>query len=328
MISPYENVKRAIHFKNPEWLPWISSGATTDYKGDIVFLFCEMGYKWWTGKGGRDEWGCLWKTSEFKNMGMVKEHPLNSWRNFPNYKFPNPKNPDRYKHLKENSEKDKTKYYILANGSAMFERAHFLRGFSNVLEDLYFNLSELEKLLDRLVDFQIDTIEYIGQHFSGRIHGIRLTDDWGTQQSLIISLEMWQKIFKPRYKIIFDTIHKFGMDIWLHSCGKVNLILPDLIEIGLDVINLQQPKLLGIEEIGNYFREKICFESNVDIQSTLPKGDFREIKDEIEILLKFLASEKGGFILTNIRTEGNGITEESKQFMIETFRKLDPWRKR
>jgi len=76
----------------------------------------------------------------------------------------------------------------------------------------------------------------------------------GTEITTIVSPELWREFFKPRYACIFKAAHEVGWHVWMHTCGKVNGIIEDLIDIGLDVIDLQQPRLLGIEEIGQRFR--------------------------------------------------------------------------
>jgi len=115
----------------------------------------------------------------------------------------------------------------------------------------------------------------------------------------------------------------------MHTCGKVNEIIGDLIDMGLDVISLQQPRVLGIEEIGRRFRGHICFESLCDIQRTLPCEGPKQIRDEAKLLLKHWATGKGGFILSDYREgEAIGVEVQRRKVMLEAFQKLDPWKMR
>jgi hypothetical protein len=101
-----------------------------------------------------------------------------------------------------------------------------------------------------------------------------------------------------------------------------------LIEIGLDAINLQQPRALGIEEIGRRFRGRICFESLCDIQHTLPFRDAGAIRQEARLLLQEWATPEGGFILSDYGDgEAIGTPPEKKQVMLEAFLQADPWRR-
>ena len=118
-----------------------------------------------------------------------------------------------------------------------------------------------------------------------RIQGFGFTEDWGTETDLQISPELWRRFFFPRYQRLFDAIHECGWHVHMHSCGKINKALPGLIEAGLDVINMQQPRTNGIDEIGRQFAGRICFETLCDIQKTLPGGNRAEIEAEARRLL-------------------------------------------
>jgi len=113
----------------------------------------------------------------------------------------------------------------------------------------------------------------------------------------------------------------------MHSCGKINDIIPELIDIGLDVVNIQQPTVLGIEEIGSKFAGKICFSSLCDIQKTLPFKGEKEIREEAELLLKCWGTEKGGFVLSDYGDGAAiGVPIEKKKWMFKAFTELDPWK--
>jgi hypothetical protein len=112
----------------------------------------------------------------------------------------------------------------------------------------------------------------------------------------------------------------------MHSCGKINAIIEGLIEAGLEVINSSQPRALGIEEIGQQFCGRICFESVCDIQNTLPLKGPAEIRREAQSLLEHWAAPDGGFIIL-FCGEGKAIgTEEQRwQIMLDSFLEADPW---
>ena len=133
---------------------------------------------------------------------------------------------------------------------------------------------------------------------------------------------MWRRFFRPRYKKLIDAAHDAGMHFWLHSCGRVNELMPEFIDLGLDVINLQQPLALGIEEIGRDFRGKICFESLLDIQKTLPSGTREEMEQEAHLLLEHWATPEGGFILSDYdEPAAIQASYEQKKAMFEAFKK-------
>lgn len=268
-MSSYEVVRRAIEFENPERLPlrfealglsdvhcvnWkqVCSGADTKLHETI------------------DEWGCLWMRSGVTNIGQVKGHPLADWSSLEHFRWPNPDDPALYDVMEDRFTGSNDKYIMTGIFMLLFERMYALHGFENTLADLYLERKNIENLADRIVEFNLRVVENISQRFPNSIHGLHFIDDWGTEQATFIKPELWNEFFRPRYARIFNAIHRAGRHVWMHSCGKINAITENLIEIGLDVINLQQPRTLGVTDIGRQFQGRICFSSLCDIQHTLP----------------------------------------------------------
>jgi hypothetical protein len=109
----------------------------------------------------------------------------------------------------------------------------------------------------------------------------------------------------------------------MHSCGHINEVIAEWIDCRLDVINLQQPRNLGIEEIGQRYRGRICFESLCDIQATLPRAIPGEIREEASLLLSRWGTPRGGFILSDYGDGAAiGVPNEVKRLMLEAFVKL------
>ena len=261
-------------------------------------------------------------------MGQVKGHPLLDWSALATYNWPDPENPAFYEGMEDRFEGCEDKYVMTGIGFFLFERMHMLHGFENTLQDLYLDRKQIEMLADRVVEFNLGIIDNISRRFPGRIHGFWFTDDWGTELATFIRPQMWDEFFKPRYRRLFDAIHAAGWHVWMHSCGNVNEILDGLIDVGLDVINLQQPRALGIEEIGRRFRGRVCFESLCDIQHTLPFKGSEEIVQEARLLLEEWADPCGGFVLSDYGDgRAIGVELEKKQIMLDAFVEADPWRK-
>jgi hypothetical protein len=325
-MSSYEIVRHALEFDGPERLPLIFESLGIS---DVHSL------KWnQIGTGDRelrrtvDEWGCTWERSEMNNMGQVKGHPLANWTDLAKYRWPDPDDSGYYEGMEGRFEGSEGKYVRTGIFMLLFERMHALHGFEATLTDLYLERERIEELADRIVEVDLAIIENIRWRFGDRIHGFSFTDDWGTQQAVFVRPALWDQFFKPRYRRLFDAIHAAGWHIWMHSCGKVNDYIEGLIEIGLDAINLQQPRALGIEEIGRRYRGRICFESLCDIQHTLPFKSPDEIREEAALLLREWATPAGGFILSDYG-DGSaiGVPPETKQIMLDAFRRADPWRR-
>jgi hypothetical protein len=219
------------------------------------------------------------------------------------------------------------KYVTTGIFMLLFERMHALRGFQNTLEDLYLEREKIEQLADRIVAFDLGIIENIAARFPGQIHGFTYTDDWGTQLDTFISPRQWNEFFKPRYERIAAACHAHGWHVWMHSCGRINKFIPGLIEAGVNVLNLEQPRALGIEEIGRQFAGKVCFSSGCDIQQTLPFRSEAEIRAEARLLLDCWATPAGGFILADDENDHDlGTPPEKKEMALKAFLEYDPWK--
>ncbi len=326
-MSSHEIMRRAIEFDNPERLPLRFAALGISDTQDVGWN--QIGTGDASLRETVDEWGCLWVRSEVPNMGQVRGHPLADWRSLSHFHWPDSDNPAFYEGMEERFIGSEGKYVVSGIFMLLFERMHTLHGFENTLTDLYLERERIEMLADRIVEFDLGIIENISRRFPGRIHGFSFTDDWGTERATFIKPELWDEFFKDRYKRIFDRVHKAGWHVWMHSCGKINAILESLIEIGLDVINLQQPRLLGIEEIGRRFRGHICFESLCDIQHTLPFKEKEAIREEAELLLEHWATPKGGFILSDYGNgQAIGVEVKRKQIMLDAFLATNPWQKK
>lgn len=324
-MTSYEIVRRAIKFERPERLPvWFDALGVNDFH---TVKWNQIGVGDKNLRSSIDEWGCGWVRSEVANMGQIKFHPLAERSAFDSFRWPDPDDPAFYQGMEDRFKGSNGKYIITNLFMLLFERMQALIGYENTMTGLYLEREWIENLADHIVEFDLGIIRNIAQRFPGAINGFGFTDDWGTQQALIINPRLWDDFFKPRYQRIFNAIHAAGWHVWMHSCGKVNAILDGLIEIGADIIELQQPRTLGIEAIGRQFRGRICFASLCDIQHTLPFKSDNEIREEAQLLLDQWATPDGGFILIDYG-DGNaiGVDLGKKQVMLDAFLKADPWK--
>lgn len=325
-------VRRAVRFETPERVPiQFDSLGFSDFAGCGNCFPSQRNMKGWGGVGA-DHFGCVWEKTEVKNMGQVKGFPLKDWKALENYKWPDPDDPAYYANMPAALEKAEAsgKYVTMGIFMLLFERMHSLHGFEETLVDLYLEPDLCAGLADRLVEYNMRVMSNCqAAAGKGRIHGLGFTDDWGTQQNGFVSLDFWRQFFLPRYKKMFDLAHDFGWTVHMHSCGKVNDLIEGFIEAGVNDVNLQQPRALGIEEIGSRYAGRICFNSLCDIQHTLPFKGEKEIREEAALLLGKWGTSKGGFILSDYGDgEAIGVPLEKKRMMVRAFLDFDPWAKR
>ena len=319
-MTPREIVKRAIHYQRPPRLPVIMGALGVCDTAGVPLNPVEPDEP---RPEGVDEWGCGWEKTERKNMGQVKRNPLEDLCKLDSHPTPDYTDDRRYVDVEAAlaDAKAQAKYVTGGIFMVLFERMHTLHGFENTLMGLYTDRKAMEALADRIVEVHVTLVNEMARRFPGQLDGWSMTDDWGTQQAAFVSFELWMDFFLPRYKRIFDAMHEAGCDVWVHSCGKVNEIVEGYIQAGVDVVNLQQPRALGIEEMGERYLGRIAFQSLADIQATLPTGNRQRVAEDAERLMKHWANADGGFVFSDYGDdEGIGVKDPTiKPFMYDTF---------
>lgn len=319
-MTSHEVVKRAIHRLCPPRLPVrMESLGVSDTAGIPV----RAPEGWQPPEPGMDEWGCVWAHTSVRNMGQVKGHPLEDLSLLDSHPVPDYSIDSRYVDVPATLDifEQQGKYVTAGIFMVLFERMHSLHGFENVLMGLLTDRPAMAALAQRIVDVHVSYVHNVGQRFGDRIHGFNMSDDWGTQQAAFINLDLWRDFFLPYYKQVFDEMHSYGYDVWVHSCGKVNEIIQGYIEAGVNVVNLQQPRALGIAEIGDRFRGRIAFESLSDIQSTLPTEDRALVEQDVRDLIEHWAEAEGGFVFSDYGdNQAIGVEDpDIKRFMYQCF---------
>jgi hypothetical protein len=316
--SPRELVQAALRFEGPERLPvrmacfgcddtaWIPWKTADRYEGAVKV----------------DEWGCRWERTEMANMGQPKGHPLAGPADHERLTAPDYSQDWRYADCEQSlrAAEREDRYTQAGIFMVLFERMHATAGFENVLMGLIADRANAEALADKILNAHLCLVRNLQERLGRRLHSFSMTDDWGTQKAAFISMDLWRSFFLPRYHRLFAAMHDGGQDVWVHSCGKVNEIIQGYIEAGVDAVNLQQPRALGISEIGRRYRGRITFESLSDIQASLPTGDPRVIAADAQALAEHWMSARGGFVLSDYGDGAAiGAGPEAKMIMYRAF---------
>lgn len=323
-MTSHEVMTRAIGFKNPPRLPVIFHRfGVSDMEGIKVPATT------YTPRDGYDfdEWGCGWeKSKSVKNMGMVKIHPLAGTNDFGKMIRPNWDEDWHWEKAEQaiSEAEARGKYVTGSLHQLLFEKMQNQVGLERVMMDLALDKPRMEELADMIMEPQYRYVDNLERRFGRRVHAIGMTDDWGTQTSLMISKDMWYDIFFPRYRKFFARMHAAGYHVWFHSCGKINDILGGLIEAGIDTINLQQVNTLGIEEIGARYRGKVTFWTLADIQATLPKNDPVLVDRDVAGIMQHWATPAGGVVFTAFGDdEAIGVTDN--EILRHMYRRFSEW---
>lgn len=219
------------------------------------------------------------------------------------HRWPNPKDPGRMtgvvdsaKHWAEN-----TPYFVgtssLVSGLTL-DIGPYLRGFEDFFVDLYVNPEFSKALIAKITDVLIEMHEYALKPIAPYIEWVEFSSDHGMQDRPLVAPEIYREFFKPEYKRLFDAVKTFAPNakIWMHSCGAVRDLIPDFIDIGVDVLNSLQPRAIGMDpfELKKEFGKDIVFHGGLDMQGAL-SGTVQEARDEAKKCLDAFHHD-GGYI--------------------------------
>jgi uroporphyrinogen decarboxylase len=247
----------------------------------------------------KNEWGMM-----FKEKGLYNEFyqfPLKELEKpseIESYPFPDPEAAGRFREADKAILKYKGKHAIIGDlETTIFETAWYLTGLEKLLTDLMVDAPYINPLFDRILEINIKT----GKHLIQKgVDMIWAGDDFGSQHGMMIDPATWRKHFKPRMKYLFETFRQENPDIKIawHSCGSVVPIIPELIEIGLDILNPIQPEARGMDPIflKKEYGNDLIFFGGVSVQQLLPHARPDEIKTEVKRLVDILG-KGGGYII-------------------------------
>jgi len=239
-----------------------------------------------------DEWGSVWHVAEDGIMGEVKEPVLDDLSKIAGLSPPWEylETTDLSKVNRSCAESDK---FMLSGICARpFERMQFVRGTEKLFIDLAYGTKEIFKLRDMIHEYNLKRIK---MWLETDVDGILMMDDWGTQNSLLISPALWREFFKPLYAEYCDLIHKQGKYVFFHSDGWIEDLYDDMVEMKVDAIN-SQLFCMNIEKLAEKYQGKITFWGEIDRQRILPFGNVHEVTEAVYRVRKALDDGTGGVI--------------------------------
>lgn len=195
--------------------------------------------------------------------------------------------------------KRSNKYFL--NTSCMnsiFMVSIYLRGMEKMFMDLFTNKKYAEILIGNIGEFMLQfcyrNLESIGLYID--LYGI--WDDFAMQDDLMIPPDIWRKFYKPWHKKIIDVAKKYNLIICYHICGNCTEIIPDLIEMGVDLLDPVQvsAKNMEISNLKKLFGKDICFHGGLDVQKFMTFANPKEIREEVKRIKKIF-NRDGGIIL-------------------------------
>lgn len=242
----------------------------------------------------RNEFGSVWRhaapDNDVGDWGGLVSYPLDE-PSMDGYAFPDGALEGRWQHA-SSVRIEHPRRFVVAGGYGLFEAAWGICGFQNYLSYFASSPKFVEKLTEKLADYSCAVTEQLARM---DLDGIRFGDDWGFQDSLMISPELWRRLLKPYYRRIYETARNVGLIVMIHSCGNITELLPDLIDIGVEVVHPLQPEAMDVVYCKKEFGRDLAFWGGIGSQSTLPKGSVDDVRCEVRSRLELFRD--GGFIL-------------------------------
>lgn len=249
-----------------------------------------------------DEWGIAWRSIKYTTpfgVGHYTEpvgHPLAEQDAIDRYKAPDPNRPELYWEAARVIEQFKNEYWIVGVVvTTILETATALRGYMQILKDIIARPELFERLLDIPYHYHLTAARRLVQL---GVDMIWLGDDVGGQKAMLISPAHWRKFLKPRFARMISELKQINpsLKVAYHSDGAIEPIIPELIEIGLDVLNPVQPACMDPAKLKKQYGKNLCFWGSIDEQNTLPFGTPAEV--EAEVLRRLLTiGKEGGLII-------------------------------
>ena len=314
-----ENWLRTVEFRNPEWIPCTVGFCPVNWhkyrekleelvlrhplifrdyqKGSVNFDKFPPGYR--EGEYFRDSWDCVWYCTQGGLLGQVVEHPLADWKALDTFKVPDPlvmtegREERDWERIKKDVEERKSKGLLAGGGGGeLFTRLYFLRGFENLMIDFATDASQLPRLIDILLDYQMRLVD---KWLEVGVDVINFHTDIGMQNSLMISPVKFRKYVKPMFKKIFTRCREAGVHVYLSSDGCLLEIIDDLIECGVSVHD-PQIRTNTLDGIAKAYKGKVC--ANVDLDRQMfPFCKPGDIKRQVKEIVDKLALPEGGLMI-------------------------------
>lgn len=312
-LKGVEEIKNVFPVDNLHW-PWRNISPKnldeTKEKDGVVFDIWDVGKKAVNYGIGTYEEVAVNPLSSAQTVEDIKRY---SWPKVSDLDFSNiPKECDKYSNE--------------AIGGCIwtvFEKANQMRGFEQFLTDLAINKDIAWAIIEKISDFNHEYNQKLVETSNGRIDIMGTGDDFGSQVSLLMSVDMWKKYFLPGIRKAYAWGKKNGLKVSMHNDGAIKPLIPHLIEAGLDVLDPVMPlaKDMVLEELIKEFGKDLSFHGTIDVQELLPFGKSEEVYTETKMQIERYA-QNGGFFMAPSHMIQPGTPLENILAMYEALRKV------
>jgi uroporphyrinogen decarboxylase len=308
-MTPRERVIASLEHRQPDATPWhitftmparrkmIEYYGDTDFESKLgnclTMLRTRLPAADVPQKPGiqEDEFGVQWDRTVDADIGTVCNTRITR-ESLKDFLFPNPDDPLRFAPFPKALQERDERLGIATIGFTLFERAWTLAGMENVLAAMLEDPPFAHELLDSILEYDMAVVRCA---LSFDIDGMRFGDDWGDQRGRIMGPALWREYIKPRIAQLYGLVKARGRKVFIHTCGKIEELFPDLIECGVDVFNPFQSEVMDVEAIKRRFGARLVFFGGISTQRTLPYASVAKVREEVKRLIDRIGM-KGGYI--------------------------------
>jgi uroporphyrinogen decarboxylase len=228
-------------------------------------------------------------------------HPLafvRTRRDLDEYRWPTPDWFD-YSGLKQRAREVRERHVVESGYMAPFYFHNLLRGLETSLIDPLDDAELTRDLIGRICHFFFEHHLRIFESCDGMVDIAQVTDDYGSQTGPLIGMTTFREFYKPHLQRFIDLCHTFNIKVFHHDDGAIRPFLPDLVAMGIDILNPVQHTCPGMERAGlkRDFGGRLCFHGGIDNQGVLPFGTPEDVRREVRRSIDSLAPDATGYIL-------------------------------
>ncbi len=284
-MTPKENLLRAIRYENPQWVPRGNEPVMRGiaYAGNYRF-------ECWT-----DSWGTRWETQRSDMTPFPKGNPLSDLSLLDDYTPPDPDElfvlTDADRALLDAADRDE---YLLFGQQTyfLFERAWALTGLEAFMVALHTDRPRVRRLVGMITDYNRRIFEL---YMEAGCDGVGFSEDLGSQRALFLSPKLWRELLLPEYRRAFEPVKRAGGLVNFHSCGCVEEIVPDLVDLGVDVLNPVQARANDLGRVKAAAAGRMALQGAIDTQHVLMRGTPADVRAEVARVIEIL-KPGGGYI--------------------------------
>ena len=321
-MNDRENVLRAIRFDRPDHIPmgfhinaacWhhYDQQALQDLMEARPLLFPDFARQkkvapdyalnQRNGEPYTDPWGCVWETTDDGITGAVHQNPLADWSNFSRYQPPDPNTTDgthpiEWPSIRASVQDRKDSGQLVVGGlphGHTFLRIQDIRGYENLLFDMIDDAPQLHQLIEQVEQFNAQLVR---NWLDLAPDIMSYPEDLGMQVGPMLSPDHLRKYIKPAYQRLMQPARDQGCAVHMHSDGDIRTLVDDLIDGGVEIINLQD-LVNGIDWIAGKFAGRVCIDLDIDRQLIVPHGTPKQIDDLVREEVEKLGSRQGGLMM-------------------------------